>query len=96
MEDYILIPISEFCKGHHLDAELVQIFSEQGLIEIVERDKSFFIPENQVKKLEQIIVFHKDLDINLEGIEAIFALLQRMETMQAQIIQLENKLQRFS
>ncbi|WP_431196501.1 chaperone modulator CbpM [Nonlabens ulvanivorans] len=48
-----------------------------------------------MKKLEKIIVFHKDLNINLEGVDTIIDLLERMESMQQQIIQLENKLQRF-
>jgi DNA-binding transcriptional MerR regulator len=96
MEDYILIPAIDFCLGHHVELETIQIINKQGLIEIIELENTLFIPEHQVKRLEQILVFNRDLDINLEGIETILELLHRMEFMQEQIIQLENKLQRFS
>ncbi|GAK75503.1 MAG: chaperone modulator CbpM [Nonlabens ulvanivorans] len=95
MEDYELIPAIDFCIGHHIELEMVQILGKEGLIEIIELEEAYFIPEHQIKKLEKIIVFHKDLNINLEGVDTIIDLLERMESMQQQIIQLENKLQRF-
>jgi MerR family transcriptional regulator/heat shock protein HspR len=95
MEEEILIPAIDFCTSHRVKMSLIQALKEQGLVEIVTRKQLYFIPENQVKKLEQIIVFHTELEINLEGIETIFALLQRLESMQEHIQQLENKLQRF-
>lgn len=95
MENDNLIPAIDFCTSHRIEIELVQTLNEQGLIEVISRKELIFIPENQVKKLEQIIVFHRELDINLEGVETILSLLQRMESMQEHILQLENKLQRF-
>jgi DNA-binding transcriptional MerR regulator len=95
MEDLILVPATDFCTSHHVEIELVNAFNEHGLIEIVHRKEVLFIPEHQLIKLEQILVFYRELDINLEGIETILELLRRMESMQDQITQLENKLQRF-
>lgn len=96
MEDYILIPAQDFCTSHKVTVETVQMLSDYGLIEIVQRKQTVFIPENQLKRLEQILVFNKELDINLEGIETIFELLERIEKMQSHIIHLENKLKRFT
>lgn len=96
MEEYILIPAQDFCLSHQITIDVVQTMSDHGLIEIVKRKESFFIPENQIKRLEQILVFNRELDINLEGIETIFELLERIEFMQDHIKKLENKLQRFT
>ncbi|MFT5752711.1 MAG: MerR family transcriptional regulator/heat shock protein HspR [Flavobacteriales bacterium] len=95
MEDYILISAQDFCLSHEVRIETVQILSDYGLIKTVKREETFFIPENQIKRLEKILVFNNELDINLEGIETIFDLLERIEGMQDHILQLENKLQRF-
>lgn len=91
----MLIPVSEFCESHKVEIEIVQRLNDYGLIEIVSRQDTFFIPDHQVKRLEKTLVFYRDLDINLEGIDAIFNLLEQMESMQNRIIELENKLQRF-
>ena len=95
MEDYILIPAQDFCISHQVTIETVQILSDYGLIETVKQKETFFIPENQINKLEKILIFNKELNINFEGIETIFDLLERIEKMQHYITQLENKLQRF-
>lgn len=95
MKTYTLIPAKEFCKSHKVSIETVQAFGDYGLIQVTKRKETLFIPEDQLKRLEQILVFKNDLAINLEGIETIFDLLERIETMQSHIIELENKLKRF-
>jgi hypothetical protein len=95
MEDFILIPAQDFCLSHQVTLETVQILSDYGLIETVKREETFFIPEDQINRLEKILIFNNDLNINLEGIETIFDLLARIEGMQDRILELENKLQRF-
>jgi MerR family transcriptional regulator/heat shock protein HspR len=95
MDDNSLIPAIDFCTSHRVEIELVHTLNKQGLIEVITYKKLLFIPENQIKKLERILVFHRELDINLEGVETILSLLQRMESMQEHILELENKLQRF-
>lgn len=95
MKDHTLIPAQDFCSSHKVTIATVKTLGECGLIEIIKRKETFLIPENQIKKLEQILIFNKELNINLEGIETIFDLLGRIEIMQDRLIQLENKLQRF-
>jgi hypothetical protein len=42
--------------------------------------------------LEKIVRLYYDLDINIEGIDAVINLLQRMEDMQHEIVLLKNRL----
>jgi hypothetical protein len=95
MEDYTLIPAADFCKGHGVEIALIEQLDSHGLIEVIYRENHLFIPDHQIKKLEKIIVFHIDLEINLAGIESILPLLDRVASMQQQITDLENKLHRF-
>jgi len=96
MENDKLIPARDFCIVHCVELALVQTVSACGLIDIIEQDETIYIQENQVKKLEQILIFHNDLDLNLEAIDTVYSLLNRIETMQARINHLENKLERFT
>lgn len=95
MEHHTLIPAADFCKGHCVEISLIEQLDAHGLIEVIYREEHLFIPDHQIKKLEKILVFHTDLEINLAGIESILPLLDRVESMQEQITALENKLHRF-
>jgi hypothetical protein len=87
-----LIPIDLFCTHHQLDISFIHSLEEYGLIEIVRIEESGFIPESRITELEKFSRMHFDLDINLEGIEAITHLLQRLNQMQQEIKMLKNRL----
>ncbi|MFZ0282862.1 MAG: chaperone modulator CbpM, partial [Bacteroidales bacterium] len=55
-------------------------------------EESLFIDVDQLQQLEKIVHFYYELDINLEGIETINHLLQRISTLQDEIIMLKNRL----
>jgi chaperone modulatory protein CbpM len=86
-----LIAVSEFCTSHHLEITFIQSLQEYGLIETTMVEQTTFIYDRELPKLEQIARL-RNLDINLEGIEAITHLLQRMEKMHSEITRLKNKL----
>jgi hypothetical protein len=52
----------------------------------------FHIEKEQLVQLEKFVRLYYDLDINLEGIETINYLLQRMNSMNDEIRTLKNKL----
>ena len=54
------------------------------------QQSSYILPD-EVHKLEKLVSLHYDLDINIEGIETINHLLEKIEDMQNEIIKLKNK-----
>lgn len=92
MEERTLITITEYCSYHrHVAPDFVQALAAGGLISIVE-EESTSIPYDQLSALEQYIHLHYDLDINLEGIEAIHHMLDRMIHLQDEVRSLKNRL----
>jgi hypothetical protein len=89
-EDMILA--DEFCVHHHIDLTFLYSLRESGLIEIIQREEKVFIPIEQLGYLEKLVRFYTEMDINLQGIEAINHLLHRINEMQQQITMLTNKL----
>jgi hypothetical protein len=87
-----MIPVNEFCIHHNIETSFVYSLQESGLIEISTIEEKTFLPVNQLNQLEKLVRLYYEMDINLEGIETISYLLQRMNEMQQQIIQLSNRL----
>ena len=92
MQTKYLIAVDDFCVKHNIEISFVSSLQQTGMIEITIIEEKWFISAEQLKQLEKCIRFYYELDINLEGIETIFHLLNRVETMQEEIIELKNRL----
>lgn len=92
-QDYILI--EHFCTHHNIPVSFVMALSDYELIEITTMDNAYYIKHTALKNLEKMTRLHFELDINLEGLDAIHHLLKQVETLQQDIVTLHNKLQRY-
>ena len=87
-----LISAIEFCNHHEIEISFISSLHETGLIEVIQIEETEYIDESQLVQLEKIVRFYYDLGINLEGIETINHLLDRMNDMQVEIMALRNRL----
>ena len=87
-----LIAVEVFCENYHIEISFINSLQQNGLIEITVIKEKGFIDAGQLQQLEKYIRFYYELDINLEGIETISHLLQRLNAMQDDIRVLRNKL----
>jgi hypothetical protein len=87
-----LIAIKEFCSNYKIEISFVSSLQKNGLLETTTFQETEFIDEEQLRQLEKMVCFYYELDINLEGIEAIMHLLQRMNSLQDEMITLKNRL----
>lgn len=92
MDKEQMIPASEFCVYHNMELSFIYSLNESGLIDITVVKEEIFVPKSQLKQLEQLIRLKQEMDINIEGIECITYLLQRISDMQQHIVALNNKL----
>jgi chaperone modulatory protein CbpM len=95
MQNEDMVPASEFCVHHNIELSFISSLKEYGLIETVVVEEQIFLPSSQLGRLEKLVRFHFELDINLEGIETITHLLERMEAMQEEITRLSNRLKSY-
>jgi len=89
-EDYI--SAHEFCGYHEVEYTFIRSLNEAGLLQITTVNQTTLIPQSELPRLERMIRLHQDLEINVEGIEAISHLLDRVAAMQNDIQQLRNRL----
>ena len=92
METEYLIAIDEFCSNHKIDISFISSLNQSGLIEITSIKEAEFIEADQLPQLEKFIRLYYELDINIEGIETINHLLQRINSLQDEMRTLRNKL----
>jgi len=92
MNSKYMVAIEEFCASHEIEISFISSLQESGLIEITRISDSDYIEQDQLVHLEKFVRLYYDLDINLEGIETINYLLQRMNSMNEEIRSLKNRL----
>src|SRR4051812_14094319 len=95
MQDENFISTELLCIHHSIEPSFVYALYENGLIEITRMESSDFIHVSQLSELEKMIRLHYDLQINIEGIEAITHLIKRIEKMQDELNDLNNRLKHF-
>lgn len=88
MNSYITISVHRFCVFHKIEPVFIMALHEQGLVNLVLQDDEYYILEQHLPKIEKYIQFHYDLGVNVEGLEVIEGLLERIERLQSQINQL--------
>lgn len=92
MQKKYLIAIDEFCINHNIDVSFINSLQQTGLIKITTIEESGFIDARQLLELEKYVRFYYELDINLEGIETVTYLLQKINVLQHEIGMLTNRL----
>lgn len=92
MENKDLIAIDLCCTHYSVEISFIRSLNTAGLIETVSMQGIDYIHSDNMNRLEKMIRLHQDLDINLEGIEAIVHLLDRINNMQEELGRLRNRL----
>lgn len=87
-----LIIVSEYCRKCDIDPSFILLLEEEGLIDIDTVEGEKYLLSSQLRNLEQYTRMYYDLSINIEGIDAIHHLLNRMEALRQEMNRLRNRL----
>jgi hypothetical protein len=94
MENEHLVTLEKVCDHYRVEISFIQSLNDYGLIEISRVDEVDCIHEDYLADLQRIINLHYELNINMEGIDAITNLLRKVKEMQQELIFLKNKLEK--
>ena len=92
METEQLIAMQVYCAKEGLEASFVEALFERGLIRITTIKEQRFVEPEHLPRIEKLARMHYDLQINLEGLEAISHMLERMENLQLEMRNLQQRL----
>lgn len=91
-----LILVEQFCLHHNIEATFVAGLHDFGLIKLTVIEERPYLSPEQLASVEKMMRLHYELEINFEGIDAIFHLLTRIETLQEELVRAQNRLLSFS
>ncbi|MPR32928.1 chaperone modulator CbpM [Salmonirosea aquatica] len=86
------IPIATLCTHYHVETSFFDSLNEVGLIEIESIEESHYIHAERISEVEKIIRMRNDLHLNLEGIDVVLNLLQKMDHLQNELVSARNRL----
>jgi len=92
MQKKKLIPLPYFCSLYEVEVSFVARLKELGLVQIKTLEEDQFITNDSIYELEKMIRMHQDLEVNPEGIDVIFNLLEKVNSMHLELTKLRNKL----
>lgn len=92
MENEDLLPVELLCSHYNIEISFITSLTEFGLLEITTVEETRYLYKTQIKDLEKLIRLHYELDINMEGIDAISHLLRRVDNLHEELTALKNRL----
>lgn len=90
-----LIPTQTICSCYNIEISFVDSLNKMGLIHIVIIEEHQYIHQDQISDLEKIIRLYNELDVNLEGIDVVFNLLEKEQQLRDELNALKNRLRRY-
>ena len=87
-----LIPIPKLCIHYTVEMSFFTKLSEMGLLEIKTIESKQYIDSDAIYEIEKMIRMHQELDVNIEGIDIVFNLLQKIDVLQNELTALKNRL----
>ncbi|MDX1348807.1 MAG: chaperone modulator CbpM [Putridiphycobacter sp.] len=92
MEERMFIPLTELCEIYQIDIVFFDTLVEYELVEIVEENQTKHLPLTAIDRFEQIVRLHRDLQVNLEGVDVILNLLNQLNSLEKEREILRNRL----
>lgn len=80
------------CSQYNIELSFIDDLDRMGLIKIEIIEQNQFIHQDHIGNLEKIITLHKELNINLEGIDVVLNLLEKETLLKKELNSLKNRL----
>lgn len=87
-----IIKVTTWCDHYPIEYSFIEDLADRGLIKFTVIEGQNYIHHDQLTELEQFTRWHNDMDINLEGIETISHLLNKIRSMQEEVALLKTRL----
>jgi hypothetical protein len=92
MEIKDFIPVIQLCSHYKVEISFFNELNEVGLIEITTIEQSLYLHQDKINYVEKMIRIHRELNVNTEGIDVVFNLLQKVDDLQNELNNVQNRL----
>jgi len=92
MKEEQYISVKTFCERHGIGESFVRSMYEYEILHIHFEQEGGKLHLEDLPLLEKMVRLHNELDINPEGIQAIYHLLGQVESLQQEVAALKRRL----
>lgn len=92
MESETYIQVTHLCELYHTEISFFTELNDMGLIEIVSKQNTMYVHQDRLHHVEKIIRIHRELNVNIEGIDVVLNLLQKVDHLQLEINRIQSRL----
>jgi hypothetical protein len=86
------IPINTLCHHYQVAISFFSNLDEIGLIDILVIEQAQYVHRDSIYDIEKMIRMHQDLDVNIEGIDIVLNLLQKIDSLKTELATVRNRL----
>lgn len=86
------IPVNTLCTHYKVELSFFDNLNAIGLIEIETVEETQYVHQDSIYDIEKMIRMHQDLDVNIEGIDVVLNLLQKIDALKKEIHAVRNRL----
>lgn len=86
------IPIAHISTHYQVEVSFITYLGEAGLVEIQTIEHAPCIHSDSMRSVEKLIRIHHELEVNTEGLDVVFHLLEKIEGLQQEVMLLKNRL----
>lgn len=86
------ITYRECLQIYQVEESFLDALQSSGLIEIVVEEEDRYIEYDYLQEIEQFVRWYYELEINIEGIEALYHMLHQVRELQSDVEKLSNEL----
>lgn len=90
MENYI--SVHHLCEMYQAKISFFRELDDQGLLEIETLEDSLFLHKDRLHEVDRIIRIHRELNVNIEGVDVVLNLLNRMEKLKDELSRVQSRL----
>lgn len=89
------ITVTELCKWHRIERQFIHSLHEVGLVQIIEVENEEALTHQELAEVEKMIRMHYELEINVEGIDVVYNLLNQIDDLKQEVLGLQNRLKKY-
>ncbi|WP_018341491.1 chaperone modulator CbpM [Cytophaga aurantiaca] len=86
------IPVHTICTSYQIEVSFLHELNDIGLVEINIIEEIAYVHQDQIRAIEKMIRLHHDLDVNIEGIDVVFNLLNKLDALQTELAAAKRRL----
>lgn len=90
MKEYV--PLFQLCESYSIEDRFFDELQRAGLVEIIIVEEESCLHIDMIDRLEKMIRLHQELKVNIEGIDVVMNLLQKVDRLQHELNSTKNRL----